>query len=372
MTTYYNPVKIILGDFDQAIAAIQENLGQTEHALLVTTPGMEARGEIATFCAKLPKTQFYIQKIASQPDLDDLDSQINQLLAENITPSWVIAYGGGSVMDAAKVYALALTHRLNSPLDRWLRQKEARTKAPLPLICLPSTAGTGSEVTPFATIWDHKLMCKHSLAGNDLFPKIAIECPQLTYSLPPKLTLYGALDALSHVLEIHWNQTTTFMSGIHARSAFRMLSNTFPALFETTTQNRCALQLAAMLAGLAISQSHTSLAHAMSYPLSLHFGVPHGLACSAFLPFIVKLVIKEKAWSIEPPREALFLLGHIFETLQLNQDVYNYCSQKDIEQCVPEMLQNSRANTFTLKIDQDTLLKIVQDFETTRYFNFLV
>ena len=372
MWSQYNPVKIMQLSFDQMIPVVQNEIQNSKLTLFVTTKGMEERGAADSFCKNFPQNNFVRLLIDPEPQLDDIDEKINHLLAENARPDFVIAYGGGSVIDAGKALALGLGNNQKSPLDLWLRQKVCRNKPKLPLITIPTIAGTGAEVTPFATIWDRKLMCKHSLAGEDLFPNLALECPEITTSLPQKMALYGALDALSHALETHWNKTATPLSSFYANKALDHLLEILPIQKKLTAVARETLQIGALLGGLAISQSHTSIAHAMSYPLTLHFNVPHGLACAAFLPSIFHFIQEKNAWQIAPTLSQIERLRKLFAHLNIFDDLYAYCQKDDIVNCIPEMMQNSRAETFTIDLDQNLLEDIVKTQLEKSYQQYIV
>jgi len=161
----------------------------------------------------------------------------------------------------------------------------------LPVIAVPTTAGTGSEVTPWATFWDKKIGRKHSLHYPRLFPERALVDPELTITLPPEPTLAGGLDALSHALEAIWNRNANPISDQYAIAAAKEVLRTLPALMEAPGELplRSAMAKAALLSGLAFSNTQTALAHSISYPMTLRYGLPHGIACSFCLPLVLRM-----------------------------------------------------------------------------------
>ena len=211
-------------------------------------------------------------------------------------PEVIVALGGGSVIDTAKVLALATSGF--GPIKQFLQTKNSKTPIPnraIPIIAIPTTAGTGSEVTKWATVWDTENNQKYSLSREDLYPTHAIIDPELMLTLPRDQTISTGLDALSHALESIWNVnanpiSTTYAIGASKRilSHLQLLSSNLEDLHYRTV-----VAEAALYAGLAFSNTRTALAHSLSYPITLHHGVSHGIACSFTLPAIMRSVIGE-------------------------------------------------------------------------------
>ena len=161
------------------------------------------------------------------------------------------------------------------------------------MIAIPTTAGTGSEVTPWATIWDQAAGRKHSLHQHCTWPEAAIIDAELMLSLPAAATLASGLDALSHALESIWNVNRNPVSMALAMQAARRAMAVLPALMQNlqSLPLRSEMAHAALLAGLAFSNTKTALAHSLSYDISLQHGVPHGIACSFSLPQVLELAL---------------------------------------------------------------------------------
>ena len=202
-----------------------------------------------------------------------------------------MALGGGSVIDAAKVLAAAA-----GDFDRVRRFLETGMGADAlgrtPIIAVPTTAGTGSEVTCWATVWDTEAKKKYSLARDALYPETALVDPLLTLGLPRGITISTGLDALSHALESIWNVNANPVSTSLAEVAAREVMDALPLLARDlgNAELRPRLARASLFAGLAFSNTRTALAHALSYHLTLHHGVPHGIACSFSLPMVMRAV----------------------------------------------------------------------------------
>ena len=167
------------------------------------------------------------------------------------------------------------------------------TLSAVPIIAIPTTSGTGSEVTRWATVWDTEAERKYSLNLSGLYPETALVDPELMLEAPRGLTISTGLDALSHSLESIWNVNANPVSSALACSAARDVIETLPALADdlNSLELRTRMARAALIAGLAFSNTKTALAHSVSYPITLKHGVPHGIACSFSLPMVMRWVI---------------------------------------------------------------------------------
>ena len=214
----------------------------------------------------------------SHPKMDDIERGLS--LFRQASWDLVLAVGGGTAIDTAKLIAV-LSAQSPSPLDIVAGRKDIRTPGP-PIMALPTTAGTGSEVTHFAVIYvdDHK----HSLAHPTMRPSYAIVDPELTYSMPPGITAVTGLDAFSQAVESMWSIRATPQSETHSREAIRLaLKHLSEAVHRPTPVCRLAMSRASHLAGKAIDVTRTTAPHAISYTMTSRFGVPHGLAAALTL-----------------------------------------------------------------------------------------
>jgi len=230
-----------------------------------------------------------VADVQPNPELNDLESQSAD--AVDHQADLIIAVGGGSVMDSGKTLGVLLAkHGDRFSLREHLEGGGAPIEgAGVPVVAVPTTAGTGSEVTPFATVWDSTTMRKYSLSGPMLFPHTALLDPTLTLTLPEAITVHSGLDAISQAFEALWNKRATPITTAYATQALRIALPALRPLVRdlSNLDLRIAMQTASLLAGLAISHTRTALAHSISYPLTLHLGVPHGLACSFTLPALL-------------------------------------------------------------------------------------
>jgi alcohol dehydrogenase len=163
------------------------------------------------------------------------------------------------------------------------------TSAIVPIIAVPTTSGTGSEVTHWATVWDSANGNKYSLAHPLLYPEAAVLDPALIVGAPRGLTLATGLDSLSHALESIWNVNANPVSANFAVEAAREIIETLPRLLDNLgdVELRARQARASLLAGFAFSQTKTALAHNISYDITLKTGLIHGVACSFSLPIVM-------------------------------------------------------------------------------------
>ncbi len=239
--------------------------------------------KIHTTCAGC---QVVLTQVHENPDVQDLDEICRAFAPYAEHVEVLVALGGGSVIDTTK--ALAVAKDQASRVERVLHGLE-QVVNPLPIIALPTTTGTGSEVTCWATIWDKQGNSKFSLNDPKLYPEAAFCDPELTRFLPVGLTIQTSLDALSHALESIWNKNCNPISFIHAKHAIELILDALPKLCNepSNLKLREKMMLASLSAGLAFSNTKTSIAHNISYAVTLEKGVQHGIACSFTLPTVL-------------------------------------------------------------------------------------
>jgi phosphonate metabolism-associated iron-containing alcohol dehydrogenase len=223
------------------------------------------------------------------PNIDNLDAAHNSDALKGV--DLIIALGGGSAIDTAKILSAIASSENDYPLsDHFRKGAPIDTSTSIPVVAIPTTAGTGSEVTPTATVWDYQQKRKHSLSGTRLFPSHAILDPNLTTSLPESISVSSGLDAISHALESVWNKNSNPISTTLATQSLRLSLEALPKVRANGTDidARSAMMIASLKAGMAISQTRTALAHSISYPITIELEVPHGIACSFALPEILE------------------------------------------------------------------------------------
>lgn len=339
---YHNPVNVVVGPIDTLPTHLPG-----KHALLVTTKGFVRRGLVDKIKAWVSPCRVTVwDGVKPNPDMKDLDRAGFEL--RNGSIDCVIGLGGGSAIDAAKALATLLNIDGKVSLTSHFRdQVPINWSLRLPLIAIPTTSGTGAEVTPFATVWDHENHKKYSLTGDFVYPDLAMMDPSLTMTLGKDETLFPALDAVSHALESLWNKNQNPITRSFALQALSLSASSLPDVInnQMSLQSRQNLMMASLLAGLAISQTRTAIAHSISYPLTSRFGVPHGLACSFTLPVLLDL-----NWDIlnqDGEHLPLFSkLKTILSSLQMQSIIKGYASEDTIIALKNEMITKSRSENY--------------------------
>lgn len=286
---YANPVEVTFcGD---AVSAIRDKLAGRTYCLVTYNdhPYFDEIAKIVATTAGTPAV--VVRDVEANPNFKGLKLACRTFGAAINPPEVIVAFGGGSVIDTAKALAVSLGDFSNVQ-DILQGRGGARAKA-TPIIAVPTTSGTGSEVTCWATIWDTEAGKKYSLNRPDLYPEHAIVDPGTSLGVPRNLTLATGLDALSHALESLWNVNANPVSANHAVFAASELLDALPKLLVRLDDIRLRARVAqaSLFAGLAFSNTKTALAHSLSYYLTLHHGTVHGIACSFTLPAVMRSVI---------------------------------------------------------------------------------
>ena len=295
----FSPVRIIFGA--GSVVSVHETV--KGRALVVTTRGTVERGVVSRVMDGLEDPVLF-DAARPNPTLDAIDAAVSELGGLEIET--VIGLGGGSVIDLAKVLSLALAvndfavRRMLDPVHPWAEVQ------PLTMIAIPTTAGTGSEVTPFATLWDAATRRKVSVETPKLHPRTAVVDPDLAATLPWGVTLSTGLDAFSQCIEAMLNRRATPATDELALQGIYLVPPALRSLAAgSSPASRRDMAEAALLSGLAISRTRTGLAHSMSYPITAHFGLAHGLACAMNLPSVVAFNAEHAPTAVKPIAEAL-------------------------------------------------------------------
>ncbi len=204
----------------------------------------------------------------------------------------IVGLGGGSPMDAAKGMALLAVH--SGPLARYLAGEPLK-RAPLPVVAVPTTSGTGSEVTPYAVFTDAAAGNKIGYAHPAIFPALALIDPELTYTMPASVVVNTGLDVLAHAVEAF---LSTISFPLNDALALHAAEVVLARLGRAAREDREAMDemaAAAAVAGAAIAHASTILPHIMGYPLTVFHGVPHGRASAVMLVPVLKALMAESS-----------------------------------------------------------------------------
>jgi alcohol dehydrogenase len=335
---------------------------------LITSVGWLKRGVLERLQLAGLNPVATLAEVNPNPRLADIE-----LLATRLPEvDTVVALGGGSVIDAAKA-ALALQGLgLNRvPLISHLCEGTAlpADMAPPRLIAVPTTAGTGSEVTRWGTVWGDDGI-KYSVNDTRLYPVSAILDPGLLISMPRGLALATGLDALSHAMEAVWNRRHSALGDALATAAIeRLFQHLAPSLaMPESLEQRRYIQTAAVLAGLAMGTTQTALAHSISYPFTSRFGMPHGIACSFTLAEIARYNLAADAERLRPIASALNcatgeipdMIERWFEELGLAHEVARYVHPSMVDQLGDNLITRARAANNMREADGAAARRIVR------------
>ena len=340
-------------------------------AALVTTEGAKSRG-LVDLVSKVAST-LPVCVSCSNPTVASIQENAAELLDSGQTPEVLIAVGGGSTIDTAKGIA-AIASPGCSP--EWFSD-HLREGTPFPnsfsppaIIAIPTTAGTGSEVTMWGTVWDERSGAKYSISHRRLYAERALLIPELTLTAPHELTLFTALDAVSHCMESIWNKRASAVSDAFASAGIeRLLSSLGSALSDPSDIGmRRRLQEGALLGGFAISCTATALAHSISYPLTSQLGMPHGLACSFTLPELIRfngeaapdrIAVIARAMQAEGTEGASANLSGLFSEWKVSDHVAKYLDDAKAESMKDRLLTPGRADNNVRPATRDDALLIV-------------
>lgn len=299
---------------------------------LVADPGLKKAGIIKkiTSILRRKKISFTLyDKVLPEPGLKLADEGMK--LAKKNKADCVVGVGGGSALDIAKAISILLTN--GGKAEDYLGLGKIKQQG-VPKIMIPTTAGTGAEVTFTAVFINERTGSKGGMNGDPLYPDAAILDPSLTLSLPPNVTAATGIDAFTHALEAFVSTQAHAISDMYAIEAMSLISSNLGAAYANgdNIEARSAMLMGSLLGGKALATAGVGLVHAMAYPLGGMFNTAHGLANAVLLPYVVEYNIignPEKFAAIAqimgyeteglPMREAALLAVEAIH--QLNADV---------------------------------------------------
>ena len=287
---FYNPVKILSGE--KALENIAHELDQANahQPLIITDQGVEKAGLLKTVKKAFDSSNTVIGAIFDEVPPDSshkLVNSISQLYHQKQCDS-IIAVGGGSVIDTAK----GVNILVSEDSDNLMNFAGAdMLKNPLkPFFVIPTTAGTGSEVTMVAVIYNEERNVKMSFTSHRLYPNAAVIDPRMTMTMPPHITASTAMDALAHAIEAYTCLQKNPLSDAYATTSIRLI---FENLLQTVKNGkdktaRLKMANAATMAGIAFSNSMVGMVHSLGHATGSIAHVPHGITMSIFLPHVLE------------------------------------------------------------------------------------
>jgi len=302
--TYNCPTAVVAGHGSlSSICKAIVDLG-CRRALILTDPGVRKAGltdlvknALADFCVGI------YDDIPQDPDLESVDGAT--AMARELDADCIVSVGGGSVIDAAKTACVALKNggKANDYLNRWYALTEPQT----PHIVVPTTAGTGSEVTNIVAITDKTAGRKLFIADPRITPNAAILDPRFTMTLPKDMTVGSAMDAMTHAVEAVCSIMANPICDGQAFHAIRLISENLPlvAADGKNEKARLNMQIAATVAGWSFTVAQVGLAHAMAHTVGTLHHVPHGAACGIVLPKVMRFNVDHATSKLAQVAQAL-------------------------------------------------------------------
>lgn len=288
MWDYIQPVKIKFGKGKAADLKLLADEMQCKRGILVADSFFLKNGLADEILKKSEgRLKIVFGDVSPNPDVEEVDACADMIRKNQI--DFVAALGGGSAMDCAKAAAtIALTA---DSIRKYHGTNEKVPQKHLPLIAIPTTAGTGSEVTCVSVLTDHKNQKKSPVVSDGFYPAYAVIDPELTYTMPPKVTAGTGIDVLCHALEGYWSkghQPICDACAVHAADlVFKYLYRAFQnPKDEEAREKMCE---ASVIAGLAFTLPKTTSSHACSFPLTNLYHIPHGEACGLTIDYFAKI-----------------------------------------------------------------------------------
>lgn len=291
--THTPDTRVVFGSGEvQRVGVFARTLG-AHRALVVTDRGIADAGHLDRVLQSLSAAGVEwaaFMDVVENPTTDTVDACVDA--ARRTQADLLIGLGGGSSMDTAKGCNFLLTN--GGKMSDYQGTGRA-TKPMLPLIAIPTTAGTGSECQSYALISDAKTHAKMACGDKKAAARIAILDPDLTASVPFGVARVTGIDAIAHAVESAVSRKRTDISVAYSRAAFSLLANAFLRSLRDPgdADARSAMLLGAALAGTAIENSMLGAAHSSANPLTAHFGVVHGQAVGMMLPHVVRLNLSQ-------------------------------------------------------------------------------
>lgn len=284
---YYIPTKINFGPGrSQLVGQVIKGWGRKK-PLIVTDEGIISAGLAKIITQSLEKEGIHFEifsGVKSNPTLNNVIAGTEKY--KNVGADCLIGLGGGSPMDVSRGIGVIAVH--GGKIEEFCLGKRAIEKPTPPIISIPTTAGTGSEVSPGGVVTDPTRKLKLVFGGPLLFSEVALIDPELTYSLPSNLTAWTGLDALSHAIEGFLSRRAQPIVDLYAREAVRLISKQLVVAYHNgeNREARQSLMLAALLGGMAM-RGGLGLVHALAHVIGGDIDLPHGLNCALLLPDVM-------------------------------------------------------------------------------------
>jgi len=314
-----------------------KDLAGKKRALIVTDPFLFNHGYADELIAQLKRHGLEVETFF-QVEPDPTLSTVRKCteVAAAFRPDVIVAFGGGSPMDAAKIAWVLYEHPEVDFHNLAMRFMDIRKRiyrfpklgAKATFVAIPTTSGTGSEITPFAVVTDDSTGKKYPIADYELTPRIAIVDPNLVMNMPKPLTAFGGIDAVTHAIEAFVSIMATEFTDGHALQALKLLKEYLPQAYQRGANDPVArekVHYAATLAGMAFANAFLGVNHSIAHKLGAEFHIPHGLANALLLTNVIRYnandnPTKQSAFSQYDRPKARCRYAEIADALNLGGD----------------------------------------------------
>jgi alcohol dehydrogenase class IV len=291
-----------------------------KRALLVTDKGVVKSGmskRVETLLKAEGIGVDLFDKVDPDPDIECAEACI--AVAKNNGYDLIVGVGGGSPMDIASITSVMCTNR--GTVHGYFGVNLVKTPG-IPTILIPTTAGTGAEVTPNAILTDEAEKLKKAIVSPYILPRVTIVDPLLSVSMPPGVTSSSGIDALTHAIESYTSNNATILTDLFAKEAITLIGRSLRTAVANgnNLEARYDMSIGSLYAGIALANAGVTAVHALAYPLGGQFQIPHGIANGLLLPYVMEFNV---LGSIPRFARIAKLLGEKVEHLPLLEQAYH-------------------------------------------------
>ncbi|HYA90642.1 MAG TPA: iron-containing alcohol dehydrogenase [Thermodesulfobacteriota bacterium] len=280
--------RILFGAGSAEKTGTEAQLLKAKKALIITDPGVIQAGLLEGIEKSLQSVGIpfaIFDGVEPDPRIEVVEKSAEKAKKEGM--DLIIGFGGGSSLDIAKVTSVMVANP--GKIDSFFGI-DLVPNLGVPVILIPTTAGTGSEVTPIAILSDTKEKLKKGIVSPTLFPEVALVDPKLTIGLPPSVTAFTGMDALTHAIEAYYSVNATGLSDLLAIRAMELISKNLRMAYAygENLSARSNMMEGSLLAGIAFANAGVGAVHAFAYPLGGEFHLAHGLTNTLMLPYVMR------------------------------------------------------------------------------------
>ena len=316
MVRHYMPTKVVFGR--KTIYRLKDEVEQLslnqERTAIICGKSAVSNGYVEIVKKQLSGKVEVFDSVEPDPTVENALKVLEDV--KEFSPTLIVAIGGGSPLDVAKVVSVMLTNE--GEIAEFIGIPEAFKRCGIPFVAIPTTSGSGSEVTPYAVLTDKKKFRKAPLISKYLFPVLAIDDPELTVTMSSIVTANTGVDALTHAVESFVSKRATEISRLYSLKAIELIAKYLPRAYGNPKdiEAREQMMLASLLGGMAITDAGAGLVHTMAHVLGVLYRIPHGLANGMFLVPVLEFYGLSAEREVKEIGKAMSFDGEIDEILK--------------------------------------------------------